>query len=143
MKGPLDSGCPKSNSPDTAATQCELPPPENPDTVPLPAAGDEREEGQAPSSESAGTLALAVAAPTELEHGVEEELTLVPVEVEDDTEVASSTPALPLVRRSPTATEEAETALQAPEKPEHASLESGFAPGAEEPDHARLRENAV
>ena len=66
---PLDSGCPVVEPSTAEIPPCEFPALENPDTVPLPPAGGEREEGQAtPSSENAGTLALAVASPsTELQ----------------------------------------------------------------------------
>ena len=67
--------------------------------------------------------------PPVLEHANEEELALVPVEVEDDAEAAPATMPAPVLRlacRSRAPPKE-ETALQAPD----------------EPDHARLREEAI
>ena len=89
LTGPLESGCPKSGSPVVAATHSELPPPENPATVPLTAAGD---GGHAtPSLENASTPVLAVASPPTLAEAVP---SAVPAAV------------LPLARWSRTATEE-------------------------------------
>ena len=132
MTGPLESGCPKSGSPVVAATHSELPPPENPATVPLTAAGDAVHA--TPSLENASTPVLAMASPPTLAEAVP---SAVPAAV------------LPLARWSRAATEEEkETAFQAPLEPDHAKLREEairaererLAPRAGTENHESLRD---